>query len=116
MQSGKAINRKELEDQSDFTIVMTYQLEFRGIANYYRLAYNVGTLGKLKWLMEISLHKTLASKFKIPVTKVASKYKAELVVEGKKYSGLRVIIPRQDKKPLVATWGGVSLARNIKQP
>ena len=114
MRNGKAIHRTELQDQSDFAIVMTYQLEFRGIANYYRLAYNVGTLGKLRWLMETSLLNTLASKFKIPVTKVARKYKAELVVEGKKYSGFQVIIPRQDKKPLVATWGGVSLSRNIK--
>ena len=100
--------------ESDFTIVATYQLEFRGIANYYRLAYNLHTLNKLKCVMECSLTKTLAHKFSVSVTKVYEKYGAELTVEGKKYKGLRVTIPRQDKKPLVATWGGVSLAWDIQ--
>jgi len=34
---------------------MTYQLEYRGQANYYRLAYNLHTLNRLKWGMELSL-------------------------------------------------------------
>ena len=71
------------------------------------------TLKKLKWVMEISLTKTLAHKFKMSVTKVYEKYGAELVVNDKKYKGLQVSIPRQDKKPLVATWGGVSLSWDI---
>lgn len=111
---GKAIHRAELLQESDFTIIATYQLEFRGIANYYRLAYNLHTLNKLKYVMECSLTKTLAHKFSVSVTKVYEKYGAELTVEGKKYKGLRVTIPRQDKKPLVATWGGVSLAWDLQ--
>ena len=114
MRKGKAIHRPELEFESDFAIMTTYQLEFRGIANYYRLAYNLHTLNKLRWVMETSLLKTLAHKFKVSVSKVAKKYKAELVVDGKKSKGFQVIIPRQDKKPLVAKWGGVSLSREIK--
>lgn len=110
----KAIHRVEMEYESDFTIITTYQLEFRGIANYYRLAYNMHTLKKLKWVMETSLTKTLAHKFKVSVSKVYEKYGAELVVQDKKYKGLQVSIPRPEKKPLVATWGGVSLSWDSK--
>jgi group II intron reverse transcriptase/maturase len=114
MRHGKAAHRHELEKESDFTIVMHYQLVYRGIAEYYRLAFNMHTLSKLKWVMEQSLTMTLAAKLKRSVSKIYEKYRADLVVDGKKYRGLQVIIPRQDKNPLVATWGGVSLSWNIK--
>jgi hypothetical protein len=52
---GKAIHRAELMQESDFTIIAAYQLEYRGIANYYRLAYNMHTLNQLRDVMEISL-------------------------------------------------------------
>ena len=109
MRSGTAVHRKELEGESDYAIVTRYQLEFRGLANYYRLAYNLSQLTKLKWVMEISLTKTLASKHRIRVTKVYEKYGATLREGNQEYKGLRVVIPRQDKQPLVATWGGISL-------
>lgn len=108
-QKGKAAHRPELLHESDYTIIFIYQLEYRGLANYYRLAYNMHTLSKLKWVMEVSLTKTLAHKYRVSVTKIREKYEAELVVNDKKYKGLQVSIPRQDKKPLVATWGGISL-------
>ena len=101
MRGTKAIHRAELSHESDYTIIMKYQLEFRGIANYYRLAFNMYTLGQLKWIMERSLTMTLAHKFKVSVPEIYEKYGAELEVEGKKYKGLRVSIPRQDKKPLI---------------
>lgn len=110
----RTIHRVEKEHESDFTIIATYQLEFQGIANYYRLAHNMHTLKRLKWVMETSLTKTLAHKFKMSVAKVYEKYGTELVVADKKYKGLQVSLPRQDKKPLVATWGGVSLAWDIE--
>jgi hypothetical protein len=116
MKGRKAIHRKEREGESDYTIVSMYQLEFRGIANYYRLAHNLSSLGKLKWVMETSLTKTLASKHKISVSKVYEKYRARIRVDGKEYKGLQVVVPKPDtsKKPLVATWGGISLKRDMK--
>src|SRR3989454_1415047 len=68
-----AIHRAELVQASDFYIISKYQAEFRGIANYYRLAYNMHTLRKLKWVMETSLTKTLAHKFKGSVPKIYEK-------------------------------------------
>src|SRR3984893_739479 len=116
MQNGKTIHRAELLNESDYTILAMYQLEYRGIVNYYRMAYNLHTLQKLKWVMEISLAKTLAHKFKISVRKVYKKYKADLDIEGKKYKGLQITVPREGKKPLIATWGGIPLTWDITAP
>ncbi len=109
MRKGKPIHRAELLNESDYTIIATYQLEYRGIVNYYRMAYNLHTLRKLKWVMEQSLTKTLAHKHKISVHQVYKKYQASLDIKGKVYKGLQVTISREGKKPLVATWGGVPL-------
>jgi len=114
MRKGEAIHRAELMEVSDYEIIMTYQLEYRGIAEYYRLAYNMSKLMKLKWVMESSLTKTLASKHKITVPKVYEKYRAKLMVDDKEYKVLQASIPRPDKKPLIATWGGVPLKWDIK--
>ncbi|MDQ2903172.1 MAG: reverse transcriptase domain-containing protein [Chloroflexota bacterium] len=113
MRHNKPIHRAELLNESDYTIVATYQLEYRGIVNYYRLAYNLHTLQKLKWVMEISLAKTLARKHQMSVSKVYRKYKANLDIQGKMYKGLQVTVVREGKKPLVATWGGIPLIWDI---
>ncbi len=114
MRKGKAVHRPELLHESDYTIIFIYQLVYRGITNYYRLAYNMHSLDKLRWIMEVSLTKTLAHKYRVSVLKIREKYSAELVINGKKYKGLQVSIARQDKKPLVATWGGISLEWDSK--
>jgi hypothetical protein len=100
---------------SVFTIVSTYQAEYRGIVEYYRMAHNLSTtMSKLKWDMERSLTKTLAAKEQIPVPQVYRRYKATLMVGGKPYKGLQVTIEREGKKPLTAQWGGIPLMWNIK--
>src|SRR6266516_1624568 len=114
MKGKKVMHRVELENDSDYSIVMEYQLEYRGIANYYQFAYNMHALQRLKWVMETSLTKTLAHKLKVTVTKVYEKYGTELKVGDKEYRGLQVRILREDKPPLVATWGGIPLIWNIK--
>ncbi len=114
MRKEKAIHRKELIERSDFHLISTYQSEYRGIVNYSRLADNMHTLSKLKWIMETSMLKTLARKFKVSVAQIAKKYKTKLTVDDKEYVVYQVTIPRQDKKPLVATWGGIPLKWNIR--
>lgn len=111
---GKAIHRKELTNESDFTIIATFQAMYRGLVEYYRLAYNLSSLKRVKRVMEISLVKTLASKFKISVRKVYRRYKTTLQKGGKSYQGLQVIREREGKKPLVAQWGGIPLQWNIQ--
>jgi retron-type reverse transcriptase len=113
-QGTEVLHRKELQEESDYAIVMTYQLEYRGIINYYQLARNIAHLGKLKWTMETSLTKTLASKHKMPVTKVYERYGAKLTTQGKARKVLQATVPREGQTPLVATWGGIPLKRDIQ--
>jgi group II intron reverse transcriptase/maturase len=113
MRKGKGIHRPELLYLSDYDIVMVYQSRYRGIANYYQMAYNMHSLGKLKRYMEISLLKTLASKHKMSVKKVVEKYKATIKVQNKEYKVLQVVVPREGKEPLVARWGGIPLVWDI---
>ncbi len=111
---NKVMPRTELLNESDYTIISTYQLEFQGIANYYQLAYNMHTLHYLRWVMDQSLTKTLARKHHTSVQHICDQYKAELNVDGVIYKGLRVVVPREGKKPLVATWGGIPLRWDIQ--
>ena len=113
MKRGKPIHRSELENESDFTIISTYQLEYRGIVEYYRMAYNLHTLNRLKAVMQESLAKTLAFKYKTSIRKIYEKYHTEIEVEGKRYKVFQVIVPREGKKPLVATWAGIPLTWDI---
>ncbi|WP_052569361.1 reverse transcriptase domain-containing protein [Ktedonobacter racemifer] len=113
-QRGKPIHRTELLKESDYTIISTYQLEYRGIVNYYRYAYNLHRLHTLKKAMEGSLTKTLAAKHKTSVGHIYQKYRTRLQVDGKTYKGLQVTIAREGKKPLVAAWGGIPLQWDIK--
>jgi hypothetical protein len=59
--------------------------------------------------MEQSLTKTLAHTHHTAVQSSFDKYKAELNVEGVIYTGRRVVVPREGKKPDVSTWGGIPL-------
>ena len=114
MRNGKPIHRSELENESDFTIISTYQLEYRGIVEYYRMAYNLHTLSRLKWVMQQSLAKTLAHKHKSSVRKIYKKYQTEIEVDGKQYKVFQATILREGKNPLVATWGGITLTWDMK--
>jgi group II intron reverse transcriptase/maturase len=97
---------------SNFQIVARYQAEFRGVAEYYQMAYNRHRLGLLRWVMERSLTKTLGHKNKISVNKVWNRYRATWHTPAGPRRSLRVTVERgQGKRPLVARWGGVSLGR-----
>jgi group II intron reverse transcriptase/maturase len=114
MAHNKVRHRPELYQDSDFTILNTYQTEYRGVVNYYRLAYNLSNLGKWKWVMQQSLVQTLAAKFQLSVPQVYRKYRTTLLIDGVSYQGLQVLREREGKKPLVATWGGIPLKWTIQ--
>jgi group II intron reverse transcriptase/maturase len=112
----KVHHRTELINDSDFSIMALYQAEYRGLVEYYRLAYNLHCLTELEGTMEISLTKTLAAKYKMSVPKVYKKYQATFQEGKQRYKVLQVLIEREGKKPLVARWGGISLHWDIKAP
>lgn len=106
LRKGKPAQRAQLLDDSDYTIVSRYQAEYRGLVQYYLLAQNVFRLGKLRWVMETSLLKTLAGKHRSSVQKMARRYKATTETSDGPRTCFRVIVPRgADKKPLVAQFG-----------
>lgn len=112
MRRGKPAAILDRAHDSDFRIVARYQAEFRGIAEYYQLAYNRHRLGSLRYVMERSMTKTLGHKNKISVNKVWNRYRSTWQTPAGPRRGLQVKIERSaGKKPLVARWGGISLAR-----
>jgi group II intron reverse transcriptase/maturase len=109
---GKPIHRNGLIDDSDFTIVATYQAEYRGLVEYYQLAHNLHSLNRLRWVMETSLLCTLARKHRASVVQQRQRYRTRLQTAHGPRQGLQVVVERgEGKKPLVATWGGISLQR-----
>ncbi len=111
-QNGKPVHRKERTHNSEFSIVGQYQSEYRGFVEYYRLAQNLSTrMSHLRWIMEVSLTKTLAHKLRISVKKVYERYQSTIHTDHGPRKVLRIEVQREGKKPLVAQWGGISLAR-----
>jgi hypothetical protein len=66
-------------------IINLYSAVNRGIQNYYRFADNWSQLNRVQYILELSLTKTLAHKFKITKTKVYKRFGKELavVIKGK---------------------------------
>ena len=111
MRKGKPGHRPELADHSDYGIVMTYNLEFQGLVNYYALAHDVARkLYPVKWVYMQSLVKTLANKHKRKVCWVYRRY------YRKSPQGVMAIMaeaPRNDRKPMTA-WFGAQPIRHKK--
>jgi group II intron reverse transcriptase/maturase len=112
MKNGKTIHIGKLQSDDDFSIIQTFQEQYRGIVQYYLLAQNVCWFSKLHWIMQGSLLKTLACKHRSTMKKMKKKYQSETVEErtGKTLKCLKKVVEREGKKPLVAMWGGISLS------
>jgi len=110
---GKPIHRDWLLHDTPFSIVRQYQAELAGVVEYYRLAFNLHRFARLKWTMEVSLTKTLAKKLRLTVPKVYRRYHATIDTPRGPRRGLRVTVEREAKRPLVATWGGITLDRRL---
>lgn len=77
-QQFTAVHRGLLLNRSEEEIILAYNAELRGLANYYALAYNVkARISKLYRLWQVSLFKTLAAKRKTSVKQVAQSLKLE---------------------------------------
>jgi group II intron reverse transcriptase/maturase len=107
--AGKVIHRREMARESDYTIITQYQSVLRGLYNYYCLANNVGSrMNHIRWILETSLTKTLANKFKCKVTEIFQRYQVRIAGVP---NTLRVIIERGKKKPLIAYFGGIAFTK-----
>jgi len=112
LSGGRPAQRGALLHDDDFTIVAKYQSEYAGLVQYYLLAQDVFRLGRLHWVMETSLLKTLAGKHRSTVGKLARKHKAVIATPAGPRKVLQVTIERdRGRKPLVARFGGIPLRR-----
>jgi group II intron reverse transcriptase/maturase len=106
---GKAIHRTELINESDLAIIERYGSAYRGIVQYYAYARNRWWINHLRWVMTVSLLKTLANKHKSTVTKMARRFAGKAITANGVMKCLSITIERQDKRPLYAQFGGISL-------
>ena len=112
MRNGKPAHRSYLLHDEDYTIVDRYQAEYRGVVQYYLLAFNVSHFGRLHQVMEMSLARTLAAKHKSTARKMRRQYKSVVETKHGPRVCLRVVKQRDNgKRPLVAQFGGIPLKR-----
>jgi len=101
------LQRNEYIYLSPSEMIMKYNEQIRGLYNYYRIANNASVLNKFYYVMEYSLYKTIAAKFKITMTKAKKKYTKNKVFSapyetksGTRYAVLYNNGFARDKKPL----------------
>jgi len=113
MQAGKPHHLRQRVNDSAYSIVAQYQTEYRGVVQYYRMAYNFHQLQKLKRVMETSLTRTLVMKFKTSRAKIYRRFQSLCHTEDRTYKVLEVRVERgPTKPPLVARFGGIPLRWN----
>ena len=94
MRRGKPYHLMQRTNDSVYSIIAQYQTEYRGVVQYYRLAYNIHQLGRLKWVMQQSLVRTLSKKLKISTAQVYRRYKSTHQNECGTYSNeVKIDIP-----------------------
>jgi len=100
----KAIHKREFAQLSDAEIILAYNGELRGLANYHALAVGAkGKLNKLARIQRVSLFKTLANKHKTSVNKIAKRLKRDdgyaLIVKGEHQTRTIRVFLLKDLKP-----------------
>ncbi|CAH0238284.1 Group II intron-encoded protein LtrA [Massilia sp. Bi118] len=111
MRRGKPTHRAERLTNEDFSIVTQYQAEYRGFVQYYLLGFNAHRLWEVHRVMRHSLLATLANKHRASIAVLARKLSADVAVPSGTVKAMMVVKERKDgKRPLVAMFGGISLA------
>lgn len=112
---GKPVLRKERTNDTIYSIMAQFQQEYRGFVEYYQLAVNRYQLNRLKWVMERSLTGTLSRKLRMSISRVYRRYETTMETPDGPRKVLQATVERgEGKKPLIARWGGISLARRMK--
>jgi group II intron reverse transcriptase/maturase len=111
MRGGRPIHRTELTNDSDYDIIARYGIEYRGLMNYYCLAHNIERMAKVHWVMRRSLLMTLAAKHRSSVAQMVQKFSAETLTRDGPRKCIKLVIRREGKEPLVATFGGIPFKR-----
>jgi group II intron reverse transcriptase/maturase len=113
----KAMHKQEFAQLSDAEIMLAYNGELRGLANYYALAVGVkAKLSKLAYIQRVSLLKTLANKHKTSVNRIAKRLKTDdgyaLIVKGEQKTRTIRIFRLKDLKPPLSNDPGIDIPPN----
>jgi group II intron reverse transcriptase/maturase len=73
----KPKHRKGLIFNDDLEILSKYNAELIGFYNYYSIALNAATVNNFKYIMEYSMYKTFAGKYRTTVPNICRKYKKD---------------------------------------
>ncbi|HEY4385800.1 MAG TPA: group II intron reverse transcriptase/maturase, partial [Ktedonobacteraceae bacterium] len=104
----KALHKANLIVLDDAEIILAYNGELRGLANYYSRACSVKRkMSKLEYIWHMSLLKTLAAKHQTSLRKIARRLKTDdgyaLIIKGtKKTRIIRIFRLKDLKQPLPA--------------
>ena len=71
----KATAKYSLKDCDDLEILDYYNSEIRGFYNYYCIANNASIINSFKYIMEYSMYKTYATKYRTQKSKIIAKYR-----------------------------------------
>ncbi len=71
----KAKARYSMKDSDDLEILRTYNSEIRGFYNYYSIANNSSIINSYKYIMEYSMYKTYATKYRTTKHNMIEKYR-----------------------------------------
>lgn len=115
LRNGKPMHLPQRLNEDVYSIVRSYQSEYSGVVQYYRLAYNLRMLGRLGWAARASLVRTLANKLRCSAREVTRRYRTRIETAEGSFSVLQIVVDRgPTKKPLEAHFGGISLAWNLR--
>jgi AI2M/AI1M-like HNH endonuclease len=106
---GKPMHRAEMAHDTVFSIVAHDQQGYRGLVESYRMADNLIALDELHRVMEPSLTMTRANTLKTRVSTIYDRYRHTMQTPDGPRKVLKVIVPREGRRPLVAQWGGMPL-------
>jgi hypothetical protein len=116
MRNGKPVHRPEMEHDSPYSIVRHYQQEYRGVVEYYQLAYNPYRFNRLKWIMGPRWPNAGAQVEPQPAAGLEPLWVEHDNVLGYLPGASSKRVDRGGKQaPLIAHWGGISLARFVTQ-
>jgi hypothetical protein len=68
------IHRSSLVNKPNIEIINRFNAEIRGLYNFYRLALNASVIGKFAYIMEYSMYKTFANKYKKSIGFIKNKF------------------------------------------
>ena len=71
----KSKSRYSMKDSDDLEILRTYNSEIKGFYNYYSIANNSAVINSFKYIMEYSMYKTYATKYRTTKHNMIEKYR-----------------------------------------